>query len=103
MKIGITCYPVLGGSGIVATELGMALAAKGHQVHFISYQLPFRLDQFRENVFFHQVDISTYPLFKYPRRDPDALYDAVNCNGTALFAASLGGWSVGRAGLLIFH
>ena len=66
MKIGITCYPVVGGSGIVATELGMLLAAKGHQVHFISYQLPFRLDQFRENVFFHQVDVSSYPLFKYP-------------------------------------
>ncbi len=66
MKIGITCYPVVGGSGIVATELGMALAAKGHQVHFISYQLPFRLDQFRENVYFHQVDVSSYPLFKYP-------------------------------------
>ncbi len=66
MKIGITCYPVVGGSGIVATELGMALAARGHQVHFISYQLPFRLDQFRENVFFHQVEISSYPLFKYP-------------------------------------
>ncbi len=66
MKIGITCYPVVGGSGIVATELGMALAAKGHQVHFISYQLPFRLDQFRQNVFFHQVEVSSYPLFKYP-------------------------------------
>ena len=66
MKIGITCYPVVGGSGIVATELGMLLAAKGHQVHFISYQLPFRLDQFRDNVFFHQVDVSSYPLFKYP-------------------------------------
>lgn len=66
MKIGITCYPVVGGSGIVATELGMLLAARGHQVHFISYQLPFRLDQFRDNVFFHQVDVSSYPLFKYP-------------------------------------
>ena len=66
MKIGITCYPVVGGSGIVATELGMLLAARGHQVHFISYQLPFRLDQFRENVLFHQVDVSSYPLFKYP-------------------------------------
>jgi N-acetyl-alpha-D-glucosaminyl L-malate synthase BshA len=66
MKIGITCYPVIGGSGIVATELGMALASRGHQVHFISYQLPFRLDRFRENVFFHEVEMSTYPLFKYP-------------------------------------
>jgi L-malate glycosyltransferase len=66
MKIGITCYPVMGGSGIVATELGMALAARGHQVHFISYALPFRLDRFRENVFFHEVEVSSYPLFKYP-------------------------------------
>jgi L-malate glycosyltransferase len=66
MKIGITCYPVIGGSGIVATELGMALAARGHQVHFISYALPYRLDRFRENVFFHEVEISSYPLFKYP-------------------------------------
>ena len=61
MKIGITCYPVMGGSGIVATELGMALAARGHQVHFISYALPFRLDRFRENVFFHEVEVSSYP------------------------------------------
>jgi N-acetyl-alpha-D-glucosaminyl L-malate synthase BshA len=66
MKIGITCYPVMGGSGIVATELGMALAARGHQVHFISYALPYRLDRFRENVFFHEVEVSSYPLFKYP-------------------------------------
>ncbi len=66
MRIGITCYPVMGGSGIVATELGMALAARGHQVHFISYALPFRLDRFRENVFFHEVEVSSYPLFKYP-------------------------------------
>jgi L-malate glycosyltransferase len=66
VKIGITCYPVMGGSGIVATELGMALAARGHQVHFISYALPFRLDRFRENVFFHEVEVSSYPLFKYP-------------------------------------
>lgn len=66
MKVGITCYPVVGGSGIVATELGMYLAKRGHQVHFISYQMPFRLDSFHENVFFHEVEVSTYPLFKYP-------------------------------------
>lgn len=66
MKIGITCYPVIGGSGVVATELGMSLAARGHQVHFITYALPFRLDRFRENVFFHEVEVSSYPLFKYP-------------------------------------
>jgi N-acetyl-alpha-D-glucosaminyl L-malate synthase BshA len=56
----------MGGSGIVATELGMLLAARGHQVHFITYALPFRLDRFRENVFFHEVEVSSYPLFKYP-------------------------------------
>jgi N-acetyl-alpha-D-glucosaminyl L-malate synthase BshA len=66
VKIGITCYPVVGGSGIVATELGMHLARRGHQVHFISYQMPFRLDRFHENVFFHEVEVSSYPLFKYP-------------------------------------
>lgn len=66
MKIGITCYPVIGGSGVVATELGMYLAKLGHQVHFISYQAPFRLDSYHENIFFHEVEVSNYPLFKYP-------------------------------------
>lgn len=66
MKIGITCYPVPGGSGVVATELGMELQKRGHQVHFISYSLPFRLQRYEENVFFHEVDVSDYPLFKYP-------------------------------------
>ena len=64
MKIGITCYPTYGGSGVVATELGKELAAKGHQVHFISYALPFRLDGFRENIFFHEVELPDYPLFE---------------------------------------
>lgn len=66
MNIGITCYPVAGGSGIVATELGQKLAGRGHQVHFISYALPFRLDQFQTNLLFHAVDTSVYPLFKFP-------------------------------------
>ena len=66
MKIGITCYPTYGGSGVIATELGKALALKGHQVHFISYALPFRLTHFVENVFFHEVEMSNYPLFEFP-------------------------------------
>jgi N-acetyl-alpha-D-glucosaminyl L-malate synthase BshA len=66
LKIGITCYPVAGGSGIVATELGIKLAERGHQVHFIAYDLPFRLQTFRSNLFFHEVDTVSYQLFKYP-------------------------------------
>lgn len=65
MKIGIVCYPTYGGSGVVATELGKALAVKGHEVHFISYAQPFRLEFFKENIFYHEVDISDYPLFDY--------------------------------------
>ena len=65
MKIGITCYPTYGGSCVVATELGKELAAKGHQVHFISYAFPHRLQHFVENVFFHEVEISNYPLFEH--------------------------------------
>lgn len=66
MNIGITCYPVAGGSGIVATELGQKLATLGHQVHFISYALPFRLDKYQANLMFHGVDTTSYPLFKFP-------------------------------------
>ena len=66
LKIGITCYPVAGGSGIVATELGIKLAERGHQVHFIAYALPFRLDTFQPNLYFHEVDTISYQLFKYP-------------------------------------
>ena len=66
MNIGITCYPVPGGSGIVATELGQQLALRGHLIHFISYALPFRLDQYQANVFYHGVDTTAYPLFKFP-------------------------------------
>jgi N-acetyl-alpha-D-glucosaminyl L-malate synthase BshA len=65
MKIGITCYPTYGGSGVVATELGIELAARGHQVHFISYAPPVRLDPSLENVEFHEVEVSTYPLFDH--------------------------------------
>lgn len=65
MKIGIVCYPTYGGSGVVATELGMALAAKGHQVHFITYSQPVRLGDFNSNIFFHEVVVSEYPLFQY--------------------------------------
>jgi len=66
MKIGIVCYPTFGGSGVVATELGIALAKKGHKVHFITYSQPTRLLFFNENLFYHEVDIRTYPLFEYP-------------------------------------
>ncbi|MFC5269375.1 N-acetyl-alpha-D-glucosaminyl L-malate synthase BshA [Adhaeribacter terreus] len=66
MKIGIVCYPTFGGSGVVATELGKALAQKGHQVHFITYSQPARLDFFNENLFYHEVYIPDYPLFHYP-------------------------------------
>jgi len=66
MKIGITCYPTYGGSGAVATELGIDLAERGHEVHFISYAQPFRLDHFRERIFFHEVEMDQYPLFEHP-------------------------------------
>lgn len=66
MRIGITCYPVYGGSGVVATELGKALAARGHEIHFIAYSLPFRLGIITDNIYFHEVDVNTYPLFEYP-------------------------------------
>ena len=65
MKIGIVCYPTFGGSGVVATELGKALAEKGHQVHFITYSQPVRLDFFSGNLFYHEVSVSDYPLFEY--------------------------------------
>ncbi|MEN9968212.1 MAG: hypothetical protein RIR94_384 [Bacteroidota bacterium] len=65
MKIGIVLYPTFGGSGVVATELGKALAAKGHEVHFITYSQPVRLGSFRENIFYHEVSITDYPLFDF--------------------------------------
>jgi len=66
MKIGITCYPTYGGSGVVATELGKKLAELGHEIHFISYALPYRLNTFTTNIFFHEVEVLHYPLFEYP-------------------------------------
>jgi N-acetyl-alpha-D-glucosaminyl L-malate synthase BshA len=70
MKIGITCYPTYGGSGVVATELGLELAQRGHEVHFITYSQPFRLREGDQpNVFFHEVEVSHYPLFDYPPYD----------------------------------
>ncbi|RDV17107.1 N-acetyl-alpha-D-glucosaminyl L-malate synthase BshA [Pontibacter diazotrophicus] len=66
MRIGIVCYPTFGGSGVVATELGKALALKGHKVHFITYSQPARLHLFSENLFYHEVFIPAYPLFQYP-------------------------------------
>jgi N-acetyl-alpha-D-glucosaminyl L-malate synthase BshA len=66
MRIGIVCYPTFGGSGVLATELGKALAQKGHQVHFITYQQPVRLNVFVPNIFYHEVQVPTYPLFDYP-------------------------------------
>ena len=65
MKIGITCYPTYGGSGVVATELGMELAARGHEIHFISYAFPVRLDSARGSIDFHEVEVSNYPLFDH--------------------------------------
>lgn len=69
MKIGITCYPTYGGSGAIATELGIALAARGHEVHFITYRQPFRLPAYLPNVYFHEVDVGRYPLFEFPPYD----------------------------------
>ena len=80
MRIGITCYPTYGGSGAVATELGLALAQRGHEVHFVSYAQPFRLEHFRERVFFHEVEMEDYPLFEHP---PYSLALAVALHDTA--------------------
>ncbi len=65
LKIGVVCYPTFGGSGIVATELGKAFAERGHEVHFITYSKPVRMDMFTENMFYHKVSVSDYPLFEY--------------------------------------
>src|ERR1700694_3525492 len=69
MKIGITCYPTYGGSGVVATELGIELAARGHDIHFITYSQPFRLTGREANIHFHEVAVSNYPLFEHPPYD----------------------------------
>ena len=65
MKIGVVCYPTYGGSGVVATELGIQMAKKGHEVHFITYSQPVRLDTLEENIFYHEVNVHDYPLFEY--------------------------------------
>ena len=65
MKLGIVCYPTFGGSGVVATELGMALAQRGHQVHFITYKQPVRLDFISNDIHFHEVFVEEYPLFQF--------------------------------------
>jgi N-acetyl-alpha-D-glucosaminyl L-malate synthase BshA len=70
MKIGIACYPTYGGSGVVAAELGKALAERGHQIHFISYAMPIRLDGFMDNIVYHEVEISNYPVFDFPLYTP---------------------------------
>lgn len=80
MKIGITCYPTYGGSGAVATELGIKLAERGHEVHFISYAQPFRLTAFHDRLFYHEVAVHTYPLFEYP---PYSLSLAVEIHSVA--------------------
>lgn len=69
MKIGITCYPGIGGSGIIATELGIKMAERGHEVHFITSNMPFRLNLNHENIFIHQTDINSYSVFQYPPYD----------------------------------
>jgi N-acetyl-alpha-D-glucosaminyl L-malate synthase BshA len=87
VKIGITCYPTYGGSGAVATELGIALAAKGHEVHFITYQQPFRLPSFLPRIYFHEVDVGRYPLFEYPPYDlalAVRMHEVVNMHGLDL-------------------
>ncbi|WP_047985292.1 N-acetyl-alpha-D-glucosaminyl L-malate synthase BshA [Ornithinibacillus californiensis] len=68
-KIGITCYPSVGGSGVIATELGMLLAEQGHEIHFITSSLPFRLNRVIPNIYFHEVEVSHYPVFQYPPYD----------------------------------
>lgn len=78
MKIGIVCYPTFGGSGVMATELGLALAQKGHEIHFITYQQPVRLNIFQPNVYFHEVSVPTYPLFDFPPYETSLASTIVN-------------------------
>ncbi|MFZ0391445.1 MAG: glycosyltransferase, partial [Calditrichia bacterium] len=66
MKIGIACYPTYGGSGVVATELGKNLAHRGHEVHFISYAMPYRLNEYYDKIYYHEVKMVDYPLFEFP-------------------------------------
>jgi len=78
MKIGIVCYPTYGGSGVLATELGLGLAKRGHQIHFITYRQPARLRSFQENVFYHEVSTEDYPLFEYTPYDTALASKLVN-------------------------
>ena len=68
-KIGITCYPGVGGSGVMATELGKLLAEKGHEIHFITFDIPFRLNKVYPNIFYHEIEVNHYSVFKYPPYD----------------------------------
>ena len=69
MRIGIVCYPTFGGSGVVATELGLGLAKRGHEIHFITYKRPARLGHFQTNIYYHEVNALDYPLFEYTPYD----------------------------------
>src|SRR5690625_270731 len=69
MRIGMTCYPSVGGSGVVATELGMLLAEKGNEIHFITSGIPFRLNRVYPKIFYHEVELNHYPVFQYPPYD----------------------------------
>ena len=87
MNIAIVCYPTFGGSGVLATELGKALAEKGHNIHFITYQQPVRLSGFHANIFYHEVRVPTYPLFDFPPYETalaSAMVDVVNNNNIDL-------------------
>lgn len=87
MNIGIVCYPTFGGSGVLATELGKALAEKGHNIHFITYQQPVRLDGFHANIYYHEVSVPTYPLFDYPPYETalaSAMVDVITNNNIDL-------------------
>lgn len=88
MRIGIACWPTYGGSGALATELGIALADRGHEVHFVTYAPPFRLDAVRRDITFHQVSVSAYPLFRYPPYDlalASRLAEVAETHGLDLF------------------
>jgi N-acetyl-alpha-D-glucosaminyl L-malate synthase BshA len=88
VKLGIVCYPTVGGSGALAAELGKQMASRGHEVHVISYRLPFRFGDFQKNICFHEVDVSTYPLFEYPPHDlalAVKMTEAVREHGIELF------------------
>ncbi len=87
MNIAIVCYPTFGGSGVLATELGKALAEKGHNIHFITYQQPVRLGGFHANIFYHEVSVPTYPLFDFPPYETalaSAMVDVINNNQVEL-------------------